>query len=93
MSGGPAPLITHIKRHATAGPYPNERRPQQQQQHEHPPNNDSNNNNNNNNNNNSNNNHNHNNTNNGYNNRGWKRPCMFLTFFVILINIQFLSYK
>ena len=55
---------------------PQQQQQQQQQQHEHLSNNESNNNNNNNTN--TQNNHsNNNNNNNGYNNRGWKRPCMF----------------
>ena len=79
MSGGPVPPNLHPKRHISTGPYGNDRRAQQhqqqqqQQQHEHLSNNESNNNNNN-----TNTNHNHSNiNNNGYNNRGWKRPCMF----------------
>jgi hypothetical protein len=91
MSGGPLPPpMIHNKRHVPTGSYPNDRRAQQHQQHqhqhqqqqqqqqqqpplhEHPPNNDSNNNNNN-----TNTHNNHSNNNNGYNNRGWKRPCMF----------------
>jgi len=88
MPGGSAPPVIHMKRHVTTGPYPNDRRAQQQQQqqqqqHEHPSNNDSNNNNNNTNTNTNtnNNNNNHSNINNGYNNRGWKRPCMFSCFY------------
>lgn len=70
MPNNSLPHVMHTKRHMTAGSYPNDRR---SQQHEHSSNNDSNN---------HNNNapqqqqHHSNNNNNGYNNRGWKRPCM-----------------
>lgn len=88
MSNNPVPPVMHAKRHVTTGSYPNDRRAhphphsqqqqqqQQQQQHEHSSNNESNNHPNPNNNNNNTNN--HSNTNNGYNNRGWKRPCMLI---------------